>query len=125
MSKRILVVDDDEMNLKMAEFILKQDGYQVHKAESGMECLLFLKDETVDLVLLDVEMPIMSGIQTLEIIKSNVELANIPVIFLTAAADADTVIEAGKLGANDYVTKPFIPQDLLGRVDKVLYNRKF
>jgi len=125
MSKRILVVDDDEMNLRMAEFILKQDGYQVHKAASGMEALLFLRDETVDLVLLDVEMPIMSGIQTLEIMKSNRELSNIPVIFLTAAADSDTVIEAGKLGAKDYVTKPFIPQNLLERVDKVLFNRNF
>jgi len=123
MSKKILVVDDDEMNLRMAEFILKQDGYEVHKVQSGMECLLFLRDETVDLVLLDVEMPIMSGIQTLEIMKTNDELKDIPVIFLTAAADADTVIEAGKLGATDYVTKPFIPQNLLERVDKVVYDR--
>lgn len=125
MSRRILVVDDDEMNLRMAEFILKQDGYEVHQAQSGMECLLFLKDENVDLVLLDIEMPIMSGIQTFEIIKSNEELKNIPVMFLTAAADADTVIEAVKLGANDYITKPFVPQVFLERVDKVVYNRKF
>lgn len=125
MSKKILVVDDDEMNLRMAEFILNQDGYQVHKVQSGMECLLFLRNEMADLVLLDVEMPIMSGIQTLEIMKSNAELADIPVIFLTAAADSDTVIEAGKLGATDYLTKPFIPKDLLERVDKVVYNRSF
>lgn len=125
MSRRILVVDDDEMNLRMAEFILKQDGYEVHQVQSGMECLLFLKDERVDLVLLDIEMPIMSGIQTFEIMKGNEELKNIPVVFLTAAADADTVIEAGKLGATDYVTKPFMPQDLLERVEKVVYNRKF
>jgi len=125
MSRRILVVDDDEMNLRMAEFILTQDGYEVHKAQSGMECLLFIKEQMVDLILLDVDMPIMSGIQTFEIIKGNEELAAIPVIFLTAAADADTVIEAGKLGATDYVTKPFMPQDLLERVDKVVYNRKF
>lgn len=125
MSRRILVVDDDEMNLRMAEFILKQDGYEVLQAQSGMEGLLFLRDEKVDLILLDIEMPIMSGIQTFEIIKSNEELKNIPVMFLTAAADADTVIEAVKLGAIDYVTKPFMPQDLLERVDKVVYNRKF
>lgn len=125
MSRKILVVDDDEMNLRRAEFILSKDGYQIHKVQSGMECLLFLRDEKVDLVLLDVEMPIMSGIQTLEIMKANEELSDIPVIFLTAAADAETVIEAGKLGATDYVTKPFMPQNLLERVDKVIYNRKF
>lgn len=122
MGKRILVVDDDVMSLRMAEFILSQNGYQVHKAESGMEGLLYLRDEEVDLVLLDVEMPIMSGIQTLEIMKANAELSNIPVIFLTAAADSDTIQEAEKRGAKDYVTKPFISQDLLNRVDKVLFN---
>lgn len=122
MSKRILVVDDDDMNLRMAEFILKQAGYQVHKVASGMEALLFLRDETVDLVLLDVEMPIMNGIQTMEIMKVNQELCNIPVIFLTAAVDSDTVIEAEELGAKDYVTKPFIPQNLRERVDKVLFS---
>lgn len=120
MSKKILVVDDDEMNLKMAEFILKQGGYEVHEAQSGMEALLFLKDEPVDLILLDVEMPIMSGIQTMEVLKSNEELKNIRVIMLTASADSATVVEAGKLGADDYVIKPFMPKDLLDRVYKVL-----
>ena len=61
MSKRVLVVDDDVMNLRMAEFILKKEDYEVCKAESGMECLLFLKDEKPDLILLDIEMPIMNG----------------------------------------------------------------
>ena len=124
MGRKILVVDDDGMNLRMAEFILTQAGYEVYKEQSGMECLLFLKDEKVDLILLDVEMPIMSGIQTFEIIKGNDELSDISVIFLTAAADEATVIEAVKLGATDYVTKPFMPQGLLERVDKALSNRK-
>lgn len=125
MGKRVLVVDDDAMNLKMAEFILKQNDYEVYKAESGMECLLFLKDNKVDLILLDVEMPIMSGIKTLEIIKDNKEMADIPVIFLTASADSDTVLEAGKLGAVDYVTKPFMPQELLKRVEKTIGFRRY
>ncbi|MBO5373326.1 MAG: response regulator [Lachnospiraceae bacterium] len=122
MSKKILVVDDDVMNLRMAEFILKQGNYEVCKAESGMECLLFLKEEKVDLILLDIEMPIMSGLKTFEIIKDNEDLAEIPVIFLTASADSDSVMEAGKLGAVGYVTKPFLPQDLMERVGKALGN---
>lgn len=120
MGKRILVVDDNEMNLKMAEFILKLQGYEVDKVESGMDCLNFLKEEKVDLVLLDVEMPIMNGIKTLEVMKEDKELADIPVIFLTASADSDIVLEAGKLGAVDYVTKPFMPQELVKRVAKAL-----
>lgn len=125
MSKRVLVVDDDAMNLKMAEFILKQNDCEVFKADSGMEALLFLKDNKVDLILLDIEMPIMSGIKTLEVIKENKEMSNIPVIFLTASADSENVLEAGKLGAVDYVTKPFMPQELIKRVEKVIGFRRY
>lgn len=118
--KTILVVDDDEMNLKMAQFILKRDGYTVITAFSGMECLTTLQSRTVDLILLDVEMPVMNGIETLEHIRKNEEFANIPVMFLTADATEDTVIAAGKLDAAGYVKKPYMPQDFLERVKKIL-----
>lgn len=119
MAKKILVVDDDVMNLRMAEFILKKEDYEVCKVESGMECLLFLRDEPVDLVLLDIEMPIMSGLKTFEIIRENEEMQNIPVIFLTASVDSDNVMEAIKLGAAGYVTKPFLPEELVKRVGAI------
>lgn len=122
MAKTILVVDDDAMNLKMAEFILAQKNYNVVKVESGMECLLYLKDNQPDLILLDVEMPIMNGMRTLEVIRDNKELSEIPVIFLTALAEAETVMEAAKLGATGYVTKPFMPQELLERVEKAIWG---
>lgn len=118
--KTILVVDDDEMNLKMAEYILQQEGYEVVKAMSGMSCLDYLKFNRPDLILLDVEMPIMSGIQTLEVIRGNEEYKNLPVMFLTASADTDTVAAAGRLGVLSYVKKPFMPQDLVDRVQKIL-----
>lgn len=122
MSYRIAVVDDDMMNLRMAEFILQQAGYTVDKLESGMDCLNYLKEQTPELILLDVEMPIMNGIQALEIIRANEDTANIPVMFLTASADTDTVVEAGRLGVVDYVKKPFLPDELLKRVEKVFYE---
>lgn len=118
--KTILVVDDDAMNLKMAEFILKQEGYNVVTRESGMACLDYLKVDRPDLILLDVEMPVMTGIQTLEVIRGNEEFKNLPVMFLTASADTDTVVEAGRLGVAEYVKKPFMPQELTDRVKKVL-----
>lgn len=121
-AKKILVVDDDAMNLKMAEFILAQKNYEVVTVESGMECLLYLRDNQPDLILLDVEMPIMSGMRTLEVIRDNEELLEIPVIFLTALAEAETVMEAAKLGAVGYVTKPFMPQELLARVEKAIWG---
>ena len=119
-NKLILVVDDDPMNLRMAEFILERQGYLVCKVESGVECLSYLRIHRPDLILLDIEMPVMSGIRTLEIIRETPEWSDIPVMFLTAAADASTVIEAGSLGIVDYVKKPFLPDELVARVRKVL-----
>jgi len=118
--KTIVVVDDEEITLKTAEFILKQDGYEVVRCLSGMSCLEYLKYQVPDLILLDIEMPIMSGIQTLEIIRSNEPFKNIPVMFLTANSDTETVALASSLGVIDYVIKPFMPQELLDRVRKIL-----
>lgn len=118
--KTILVVDDDEMILKMAEFILQQEGYEVVKCLSGMSCLEYLKHGKADLILLDVEMPIMTGLQTLEILRANEDFVNIPVMFFTASADVETVAAACSLGAVEYVVKPFMPQDLADRVKKIL-----
>ena len=118
--KTIAIVDDDAMNLRMAEFILKQEGYRVITLESGTACLDYLKTNRPDLILLDVEMPIMTGIQTLEVIRGNGEFKYLPVMFLTASADTDTVVEAGRLGVAEYVKKPFMPQDLVDRVKKIL-----
>lgn len=118
--KRILVVDDDEMNLKIARFVLEQKGYFVITATTGMECLTILNSKSVDLILLDVEMPIMNGIKTLEHIREHEEFTSIPVIFLTADETEDTVIEAGRLDAAGYVKKPYMPQDLLERVERII-----
>ena len=119
--KTILVVDDDEMNLKMARFILEQNNsYSVITASSGMECLTILQTKSVDLILLDIEMPVMNGIKTLEYIREHKEFESIPVMFLTADANEETVLEAGRLGVADYLKKPYMPQELLERVEKLL-----
>ena len=120
MLKTVWIVDDDVMNLRMAEFILSQEQYEVVKLESGFECLRLLKKKTPDLILLDVQMPLMNGIKTLEAIRADRETRDIPVVFLTASADTETVVEAGRLGVVDYVVKPFMPQELLKRVEKAL-----
>ncbi len=118
----ILIVDDDDMNLKMAEFILKKDmkDVQVFLADSGMKGIAVLQQEKIDLVLLDFQMPVMNGLKTLELIRKREDLKDIPVIFLTAASDRDTVIKAGMMGVADYIKKPFMPQDLVERVNKAL-----
>lgn len=119
----IMVVDDDEMNLKMAELILKKEikNIEVILANSGYGCIEKLQQRIMpDVILLDIQMPRMDGIKTLETIRARDEWKNIPVIFLTAAADKNTVIRASKLKVDDYIRKPFMPADLVERVNKVL-----
>ena len=120
MSKRILVVDDDAMNLRMAEMLLQKKGYEVQKAASGQEALAFLETETVDLILLDVEMPGMSGIQTLESIRTREELAGIRILFLSASEDMESAVEKGEYAVDGFVKKPFLPQKLYDQVERVI-----
>ena len=114
MRKRILVVDDDAMNLKRTRMIVEKH-YNVLLAESGREALEKIKYEKIDLILLDIAMPIMDGIETFRRMKdSSVE---IPVIFLTASGYEDDVKTAISLGAVNYLKKPFFPKELLKRVE--------
>lgn len=113
MKKCILVVDDDSMNLARTKSILSKE-YDVLVADSGKEALLTLKEEDVDMVLLDIDMPGMNGIETFERMKGFVP--DIPVIFLTASGLEDDVHSAIKLGAVNYLKKPFRPQELMRRV---------
>ncbi len=118
--KTILIVDDDQMNLDRNKFILQQEGFNAIAVHGGIECIAALCEGNVDLVLLDIDMPEINGIQTLKAIRARSEFKNIPVIFLTSIADLDHVKEASRLGAVDYVKKPFRKQDLVNRVNKVL-----
>ena len=113
MQRRILVVDDDAMNLKRTRMILEK-YYNVLLAESGREALDKIKCEKIDLILLDIAMPIMDGIETFRRMKESD--VNIPVIFLTASGYENDVKTAISLGAVNYLKKPFFPDELLKRV---------
>ncbi len=115
MQKRILVVDDDSMNLVRTKMILGKQ-YDVVLAESGEAALNKLKTENIDLVLLDIEMPDMNGIETFERMKGLP--VRVPVIFLTASGYEDDVMSAIRLGAVNYLKKPFYPEELMKRVAK-------
>lgn len=112
MGKIILVVDDDAMNLRMAELILKKKGYDVKKADSGQEALALLQHETVDLILLDVEMPVMNGIETLDAIRSRRELAELPIVFLSSSEDMEQSVANGEYPVQGFIPKPIPPQKL-------------
>lgn len=116
---RILVVDDDLMNLKMAEHILKNE-YEVITVSSGQEALNFLAQDIPDMILLDLHMPELNGLETLERIHTMEHAAEIPVVFLTADSERETEIEIFKAGAMDYIQKPFLAEVVLRRIGRLL-----
>lgn len=120
----ILIVDDLKQNLKLLNIILESAHYQTSLALSGKDALERLKVLNPDLILLDLMMPDISGLEVCRRIKSNPEYEHIPVIFLTASIEENHLIEAYSLGANDYVNKPFRKPELLARIKTQLTLRK-
>ncbi len=119
--KVILVIDDDEMNLQIAKMILeKKLPCKVIGVDNGFDGLEILRTQRVNLVLLDILMPVYDGIEMLQDIRGNEQMKDIPVMMLTASGDIDDIQKAGKLGVKDYIKKPFMPADLIARVEKKL-----
>ena len=116
---KILAVDDNIINLATIEQELK-DKYEVITVNSGVRAIRYLNKEKPDLILLDVQMALMDGIETLKEIRTMENGSTIPVIMLTAKKDKETVIEGSKLGILDYVVKPFDSQDLHERIERAL-----
>lgn len=113
---RILVVDDQPANLRAVSALLTRHGYEVLTAGNGEDALAQAIAQVPDLLLLDMMMPGMDGFELLAEIQQHPELRKLPTIFLTAAQDRDMLLRAFDAGAVDYVTKPFIPEELLARV---------
>ena len=113
---RLLVVDDQETNLKIIGDILGEFGFDITLAPSGDDALFQLQRTTVDLILLDVLMPGRDGFQVCQDIRSHPKWADIPIIFLSAADDKSLIVRALEVGGVDYVTKPFNKNELISRV---------
>ena len=114
---RIMVVDDQPANLRAVSALLVRSGYQVVTAGTGEEALRLATEHVPDLLLLDMMMPGMDGFALLAQIKQHPPLLRLPVVFLTAAHDRELLLRAFDAGAVDYVTKPFMPEELLARVN--------
>ena len=119
MAERILVIDDDIVNLKIAEHVLEKD-YNVTCAKSGMEGIDILKSNDIDLVLLDLYMPDMNGMDVLAKIREDASISSVKVVILTSSGMKTDVTEAIRLGALDFIKKPFFPTEFLDRIKKVL-----
>ncbi|MFP4588705.1 MAG: response regulator [Candidatus Bipolaricaulota bacterium] len=117
MNKTILVVDDDEKLVELVERYLEKDGYQVLTAYTGKEALKTYRRREVDLIILDLMLPEVDGLKVCERIRNQ---SGVPIIMLTAKTSEEEKIEGLDLGADDYVTKPFSPGELLARVRAAL-----
>ncbi len=113
----ILIVDDTPEQIEMAMVVLKSHNYKVRVATKGLTALRALEKHKPDLILLDIFMPEINGFELCRIIKESDEYKNIPVIFLTSSGDEDSIKNGFEAGAQDYVTKPFNPTELLARVN--------
>ena len=114
--RRILVVDDEERMVRFIRMNREHDGFQVMEAFNVKQAIDKLRD-TPDLILLDVMMPDIDGFEVLETVR---EVSNVPVIMLTAKGEENDRVRGLELGADDYITKPFSPRELVGRVKAVL-----
>ena len=116
-NKKILVVDDEERMLRFIRLNLEHDGFHVIEAIKGREALDKMRTGMPDLILLDVMLPDLDGFEVLKMVR---EISNIPIIMLTAKGEEDDRVKGLELGADDYVTKPFSPRELVSRVKAVL-----
>ena len=120
MSKRILVVDDQEDNRQILRDLLSSVGYELIEAEDGEQGLAAASAHRPDLILMDIQMPVLDGYDTTRRIKADPALRNIPVIAVTSYALSGDETKARAAGCDDYVTKPYSPRALLAKVRQYL-----
>jgi two-component system NtrC family sensor kinase len=120
MAERILLVDDNTTNLQVLFQALSPEGYELLVAQSGEQALEAVQDAKPDLILLDVKMPGIDGFETFRRLRADDETAMIPIVFISAHANVESMEEAKVLGAEGYLTKPFQFDEVIAKVRAVL-----
>jgi len=125
MKPTILVVDDEPTIRRLLEYNLKENKFNVVTANDGKEALLWLQEGNLpDLIVTDIMMPNIDGYQFIKNVRTSGFFRDIPVIFLSAKAQSKERIHGLQLGADDYMTKPFNPEELIARIDNILRRVK-
>lgn len=117
---KILIADDDEIFIEIARYHLEADGHNVVNASDGEQALVSVSADRPDLIILDSMMPVLSGPEVLNVLQADPVTASIPVVMLTARKSDSDVVSAIRSGAAEYMTKPFIPSELIVRVEMLL-----
>ncbi len=118
--KTILVCDDDPLLVDLLSFRLAAKGFTIETASDGSEALKKLESSAPHAIILDAMMPVVDGYEVLRRIRESPQTAGIPVLMLTARRQEGDIVEALRLGANDYMVKPFIPEELVARLSRLL-----
>lgn len=120
--RRVLIADDDEILVELVRLQLEAAGYDVAVARDGERALEAVRDVRPDAVILDAMMPVMNGQEVLRALRADPAFAELPVMMLTARKGQEDIVTFLSSGANEYLTKPFIPQELLLRLEMMLRN---
>jgi DNA-binding response OmpR family regulator len=117
---KILIADDELIMLKIIELRLKKDGHDVIVTSNGQEALEQIKLQDPDMIIADIMMPFTSGLEIVSVVKHDNNYRKVPIIILSSMGQENVVLEAFKLGADDYITKPFSPNELSMRVKRLV-----
>ena len=120
MTKRILVVEDQEDNRQILRDLLSNAGFEIIEAETGEEALVAASSQRPDLILMDIQLPVLDGYEVTRRIKANPLLQEIPIIVVTSYALSGDEGKAREAGCNEYVTKPYSPRELLAKIHNLL-----
>ncbi|MBF0117494.1 MAG: response regulator [Desulfobacterales bacterium] len=121
---KILIVDDEEDIIELVRFHLKREGYDVLEASSGEQAINLALSKSLDLIVLDLMLPGIDGLEVTRILKQEPKTKNIPIIMLTAKGEEADIVVGLELGADDYITKPFSPKVIIARVKAVFRRAK-
>ena len=120
MAKTILIVDDSESIREIVSFTLENEGYNVLVGEDGQDALKHLNNKPIDLILTDLHMPVMNGIEFIKTVRANENYKNVPILFLTTESQTAKKMEAKEAGATGWIIKPFVPAKLIEAINKVM-----
>lgn len=120
----ILICDDDSLLLDLVSYRLKMDGHRILTCLDGLDALSALSVERIDILILDLMMPGLGGLEVLSTIRNDPFLSSLAVIVLSARSGETDVVSALRCGADDYIVKPFIPDELAIRIERIIVQRK-
>ncbi|OGR53612.1 MAG: DNA-binding response regulator [Desulfobacula sp. RIFOXYB2_FULL_45_6] len=120
----ILIVDDEEDIIELIQYNLKNEGYSILTADAGEQAIKIAKQARPDLIVLDLMLPGMDGLEVTRYLRSNEQTRDLPIVILTAKGEESDIITGLELGANDYISKPFSPKVLTARIRAILRRRR-